>query len=578
MSGTVSRIFHTVRHMTGRQWKYRLYYTARNKLKKRMPKKPDHPLSVFLLPAQYGTNLEIKDTRTADAILQNRIPTVSGMTCHFEGDWDLKGENYRLVSFRLNSFRWLLDLSDAYKATGERKYIEKGLELIRSWQDQCGAVILGDKWNAYVIAERIVNWIAFCSVYDPEQIESYAAWIYSQAEELKDSIEFQLGANHLLSEAKALLFAGIFLNQEEYCRFGKKVLLEEAKTQFLPDGGHYERSVSYHVESLQQYFEAYALLRLVKDEDAGKIADLMKEPYRFLNGMIGVNGRIPLFNDSAYDYPFFDAADFLSTAALVYGEMPPNGREGNYCRRWAWTEPSGQTMEWTRRSWYPNSGYMHYRFAVQGRKYSFFMDAADLGPDENPAHAHADALSILLYDEDQDIFVDSGVFTYQPGEKRSASRATKAHNTVEVDGTDSAETWGAFRVARRGHTHVLDVRESGGLYIKASYDGYKTLLKDPVEHIREVSIHGGCIELMDTLVSKELHSAVSRLHLSPGCTVEMTNPNTCLVNGQITITSDTEIVLVPCEVAGMFGIKEKAQCIELAFRGRRVLKTKIRIE
>lgn len=572
------KIWNTVKYMKLRQWKYRLFYTVRNTIKKRVPKVIKHSCSVFLLPTYYSVNIKNRDIILAEGILKNKIPTVSGKNVDFSGDWDLKGEQYRLVCFKLNSFRWLINLSDAYKTTGDDKYIKKGTELIKDWYFKCGHSISGDKWNAYVIAERIENWIAFCSEYDAENVKQYANWIYPQANELRNSIEFQLGANHILSEAKALVFAGRFLNDDALYRFGKKILVDEAKTQFLQDGGHYERSVSYHIESLQQYFEAYAVMRIGQDSDAGDIAKLMIEPYRYLNGIIGVNGKIPLFNDSAYDYPFFDAADFLSTAEILYGYYPPNAKKGSYYKRWSWVGNGNYIIEWNFKTRYENTGYIHYQFGVGENKYSFYMDTADCGPDENLGHAHADALSILLSSDCEEILVDSGVFTYVPGDERNYCRSTKAHNTVEVDGKNSAEIWSAFRVAKRGHTKVIEFDEADGLWIKASHDGYKKILKDSVEHIREVSIHDGRIEVFDKLLSKDKHIAVSRFHIGSDCTVDKIDNNTCIINNHIRISNENELNLVDCEVAGMFGIRQRTKCIEIDFKGKKSNKTTISIE
>lgn len=576
MLDRVSKVWNTVRYMTPRQWKYRLYYTARNRLKKRTPRKLEQPNKPLLLPAYYAPELTSTDTHVAEGVLQNEIPTISRLTVKFEGDWDLKGEEYRLVCFKLNSFRWLIDLSDAYKATRDIKYIEKGFELIKNWWEKCGSIISGDKWNAYVIAERIENWIAFCSEYDAENIDRYAEWIYPQALELKDSIEFQLGANHLLSEAKALVWAGAFLKNDELYRLGKKVLLDEFKTQFLSDGGHYERSVSYHVESLQQYFETYAILMLCGDSDADKFAEVMEEPYRYLNGMIGVNGKIPLFNDAAYDYPLFDAADFLATAEIIYGSFPPGGRKGDYYNRWSWVGRSVEKITWEAKTRYESTGYIHYRFNVADKAYSFFMDVANCGPDENLGHAHGDALSVMLNSEDKEILVDSGVFTYKAGSERNECRATKAHNTVEIDGKNSAEIWSAFRVAQRGHTKVLGYKEDG-LWVIATHDGYKKILKDPVEHIREVTLKDGCIEISDTLQSKKAHAAVSRFHIGPDCIARLDGRNRCIIDDHIYIESESDMQLVQCYVAKMFGIKQQTKRIEIDFKGNENLKTTITI-
>lgn len=567
MLNKVSRVWNTVRFMTPRQWKYRLYYTARNKIRKRVPKQAGQSLVPILLPTFYAPNIGNTDTTVADGILKNEIPTVSGRTVLFSGDWDLTGEDYRLVCFRLNSFRWLLELSDAYKATGNRAYIDKGLALIRNWQESCGHRIGGDKWNAYVIAERITNWIGFCSEYAPDDIVEYARMIEPQAQELKDSLEYQLGANHLLSEAKALVYAGAFLQDGDLYKTGKELLIAEAKEQFLQDGGHYEQSVSYHVEALQQYFEAYALMRIVNDPDSDKFADLMRKPYCFLNDIIGVNGKIPLFNDAAYDYPFYDAADFLATASYIYESEPPKGRKGCYYSRWSWLGTGSREITWTGRTINEGTGLVHYQFDQNKKQYSFYMDCGNNGPDYNLGHTHADALSVLLCSEDKEILVDSGVFTYQPGSERNACRSTAAHNTVEVDGQSSAEVWSAFRVAKRGHTYISDLTYGDELRVTASHDGYEKILLSPVRHTRKVEVRDGKITIRDSLHSKSEHNAISRYHIGSNCEVEQTGARTCRIDGHIIVNSDSDMIIRDCIIATRFGMPEKAKCLEIAFQG-----------
>ena len=532
----------------------------------------------FPLPTYYSVDIRNKNAiEVADGICEGIIPSVSGRIINFTGDWDLKSEEYRLVTFKLNSFRWLLDLSDAYKLSRKKKYIDKGFEYIKDWQGECGALISGDKWNAYVIAERITNWIGFVSEYGNEkQRTEMAGWIYSQARELRDSIEYQLGANHLLSEAKALVYAGLFLKIDELYEYGKKVLYEEAKEQFFTDGGHYEQSVSYHVEALQQFFEAYAVLKQRGDD--GSIASLVSEPYQFLNGMIGVNGKIPLFNDSAYDYPFYDAADFLSTAMYIYGSLPPNGRVGEYSKRWEWLGNGNQQIDWKTKILYEITGFVHYIFEIDGKRYSFFMDCGNNGPDYNLGHAHADALSVLLYTENKEILVDSGVFTYQPGDGRNECRGTKAHNTVEVDEMDNAEVWAAFRVAKRGHTELIESCFDDGLKIRASYDGYVKRLPDSVIHTREVEIKDKRIVIQDLLEYENKHRTVSRFHVSPRCSIIKIDSNTCEIDGNITVQAEMPIRIVDCKVAGFFGKQEEATCIEIDFSGKSCLKTVFSIE
>lgn len=566
-----TKVLNTVRYMTPRQWRYRLYYMIRNKIQKRKPKALEREIEPFLLSASFETDFYDRDAVViADGICNGNIPTISGIVKRFTGDWNLGDEEYRLVCFKLNSFYWLSCLSDAYKATGDKKYIDIGFGFIRDWNESNGFTVSGDKWNAYVIAERITNWIGFCSKYAKDDIKQYIPWIYAQVQELKVSIEYQLGANHLLSEAKALLLAGVFLRDDGLCKRGKRLLIDEAREQFLPDGGHYERSVSYHVEALQQYFESYAVLKAVGDSDARMFAELMKEPYKFLDGMIGVNGKIPLFNDAAYDYPFFDAADFLSTADLIYSDSPPKGRRGSYYNRWSWVKNESYEIDWDRKVRYENTGFIHYQFDFGGRKYSLFIDCGDSGPDYNLGHTHADALSVLLYSDNKEILTDSGVFTYRLGEARNACRSTRAHNTVEVDGENSAEVWSAFRVAKRGHTKVTECVWENGLKVKASHDGYTKCLGERADHNREVVVDSkaGVIAIADRLDTDRPHKAVSRYHIGRECSIEQIDGHTCRIDKYIQIKSDASIRIVECMIADMFGIPEKSKCIEIEFKER----------
>lgn len=566
MSNNISLCFNTVRYMTFRQWKYRVYYSLRNRCVKRIPKKSIGKLSPLRIPLQYKNNVyNYKSIDIADRILEGIIPTINGKTVAFNGDWDLINEKYRMVSFKLNSFRWLLDLSDTYKITQDPKYINCGIDLIKNWNEHCGLYISGDKWNAYVIAERITHWIGFVSEYcDEVLLEQIAEWVFSQAMELKSSIEFQLGANHLLSEAKSLIIAGTFLKNDKLYEFGKRILLEECKEQFLPDGGHYERSVSYHIESLQQLFESYVVMRIKDDSDADTLISIMKDPYSFLNGMISVNNRIPLFNDSAYDYPFYDASDFLYSASLLYSPLPPKGNTGYYSKRWSLLEGGSFNATWESRKLYENTGFVHYSFEVEGKRYSFYMDCGNNGPDYNLGHAHADALSILLFSENKDILVDSGVFTYKPGVERNNCRSTKAHNTVEVDGENSAEVWSAFRVARRGYTSIDDYSLANGMRIVASHNGYSKVLNESVIHKREVVIQDSILEIKDFLISQKSHNSVSRFHISPDCQIDLINEHICKVDG-ILIQSEGVIKIVDCSIARLFGVLEKTKCIEIEF-------------
>ncbi len=543
----------TVKYMTPRQWRYRLWYALRPAVK--ISKAP--PLAPVPIPLGFGPGET--DIPAADGILALEFPLVSGYVARFDGevDWDLPQSGYRLQCFRLNSFDFLHTLSDACQAAGDKKYADFGFALMAHWQGCCGKAA-GDKWNAYPTAQRIVNWIGFVSQNLPEQVGKIAPWVYAQAKVLSQSVEYHLGANHLLTEGKALLYAGFFLQDKAFARQGIAVLEKEYPTQFLPDGGHYEGSLSYHIESLQQYFESAMLLEYMSIPGWDfwvEEQQVLQKNYQYLSGMLGAKGTIPLYNDSAFDY-CVEAKDFLATSGLIFETPAPGAAAGPYTRRWAKiAEPLPVTWQTPATRYYKDTGLFVDHFGP----HSFYLRCGNLGPDSNLGHAHADQLSLLWQTKDGEIFADSGVFTYQKGQPRNNCRATAAHNTVEIDGTSSAEVWAAFRTARRGHGKVIACKGSA---ITARHNGYAKILGDGLVHQRTYVRKDSTVTIVDELsAKKKSHTAVLRYHLAPNCQAERLDDHRVRLAGKYILECSQAVTLEHCQVAGNFGIPEESLCV-----------------
>jgi uncharacterized heparinase superfamily protein len=146
--------------------------------------------------------------------------------------------------------------------------------------------------------------------------------------------------------------------------------------------------------------------------------------------------------------------------------------------------------------------------------WALIMDVGAVGASEQPAHAHADSLSVEVSYARQRLFVNSGVSTYAAGSDRAYERGTAAHNCVEVAGIDSSEVWSSFRVARRAHVRVdaCELARTSGR-VSASHDGYARLRGRPIVR-REVRLSNEELAISDSL-SGGVNSAVSRLHLHP---------------------------------------------------------------
>jgi len=360
----------------------------------------------------------------------------------------------------------------------------------------------GVGWEPYPTALRVVNWIKWAfggRALPPECLRSLAV----QARWLMRRLEFHLLGNHLLAQAKALIFAGLFFQGEEAEKWlfrGVNIWREQLREQVLLDGGHFERSPMYHSIVLEDLMDLYNLLQAFDANAAawGKLIDSLRSRSIsmrcWLSSMCHPDREIAFFNDAA-----------MGVAAS------PVELEG-YARRLglpALGSSRGGIVH------LEESGYL--RWSADGAV--AILDVAPLGPDYLPGHAHADTLSFELSVADQRVLVNSGTSCYGCTQERLRQRGTAAHNSVVVDETDSSEVWSGFRVARRAKPLGLKVEEGPqGPRITCAHDGYRRL-PGRVIHQRDWIFSGRSLFVEDRVRGAH-RKAEAWFHFHPDCTVE----------------------------------------------------------
>jgi uncharacterized heparinase superfamily protein len=357
-------------------------------------------------------------------------------------------------------------------------------ELIERWigENLPGS---GPGWEPYPLSRRIVNWIKWLlegGRLTPAMRRSLA----TQADWLARRLEFHLLANHLFANAKALTFAGCFFEQDGWLRTGLKQLEREIPEQILADGGHFERSPMYHGLILEDMLDLVNLGRAYP----GLLPDWSPVAARMLGWlarMLHPDGEIPFFNDAAF------------------GVAPEPRLLFDYAARLGITPARVE---------FGASGYIR----LENDTTVVLFDAAPIGPDYQPGHAHADTLSFELSHRGQRLLVNSGISTYERGPERQRQRGTAAHNTVRVDGRDQSEVWAAFRVARRARP--LDVRTDHRSWAEAAHDGYHRL-KPPVTHRRRLVLEADRVLLTDMLEGRGEHAIEMFFHFYPGTWTEI---------------------------------------------------------
>ncbi|MGE5206734.1 MAG: heparinase II/III family protein [Chlamydiota bacterium] len=339
----------------------------------------------------------------------------------------------------------------------------------------------GAGWEPYPLSLRMVNWIKWILSAEPPSPRLLEKSLAAQASYLSRHVERHLLANHIFMNGTALAFAGTFFRHEGWLRQGLEILKAEIPEQVLADGGHFERSPMYHSLVLE------ALLDLLNLRAAypGLLPDWSAVTSRmlaWLRNMTHPDGQIAFFNDAAWDVApppclLFDYASRLSVPAS-------DVRLGK-------------------------SGYIR----LENAGSVVLFDAAALGPDYQPGHAHADTLSFELSHRGRRILVNSGISTYEKGPQRASERGTAAHNTLRIDGLDSSEVWAAFRVARRAYPCA--VKTAADNIAEAAHTGY-TRLRPPVVHRRRLELGPQCLQVTDFIEGTGTHLVEIFFHLQPG--------------------------------------------------------------
>ena len=156
---------------------------------------------------------------------------------------------------------------------------------------------------------------------------------------------------------------------------------------------------------------------------------------------------------------------------------------------------------------------------MQTENITLICDVGRVGPDHIPGHAHADTLSFELSFKSKRIFVNSGTSQYGFGSERLRQRSTAAHNTVVINGENSSEVWGGFRVARRAYPmNVRMAIEDDISVLTAAHSGYHRLVGSPT-HKRTWSLQESTLTVED-FIDGQYESSRAYYHCHPEINVE----------------------------------------------------------
>jgi hypothetical protein len=342
---------------------------------------------------------------------------------------------------------------------------ESSLQWIEEWRSA------HSKWNAvewhpFPASCRAVN-LVWTALESPE-----CAWlpglIAAHADSIYRNQEWRLYANHLFINGKALSIVGRLIEHPDAPKWraaGDAILRQGLREQWLPDGGHFERSVMYHrlmtadLLDLVEAFEASSSW----PEWRELLLEKAEASLRFAHAARLGEDRFPLFNDASLD------------VGPSWGELR------DYAEALGVPCPAGGPQAAT----FPDYGLA----ILRSERWASAFDCGALGPRYQPGHGHADTLTIEAMVDGLPFIVDPGTWSYDIGERRARDRSSAAHNAPVVGGRSSSEVWSSFRVGREARSRWTELTDTAAA---GSHDGFQ-----PLQVSRRVELSGCALRVQD---------------------------------------------------------------------------------
>ena len=397
--------------------------------------------------------------------------------------------------------------------------------------------------DPYPIALRSINWVKFiCRHWEVIEEERRKEWndsLYTQILHLDKRLEYHLLGNHLLEDFYALFIAAIYFEDERLYHKIHQLLIRELDEEILSDGAHYEQSPMYHCILLDRLMDCYNFSsRNICFIGQETVNDRLKRYAQLMLGHLesivyrqgeGGNALIPLLNDSAAGIApsYSELCDYANRLGMDYEAIPLG-----------------------------DCGYRK----MKNARMEAIVDVGNVRASYQPGHTHADTFNFELRLDGKPFVVDTGISTYNKTERRQYERSTQAHNTVTVEGRNSSEVWGGFRVGRRAHVEILEDTASR---IQASHDGYKMV---NCRHTRTFEVTDDVWRISDCVTGKG--TAVAYLHLAPGVSVvKVKNGEVVTSRAKIRFSGASKIEILDERISTTYNVFEDIKKVAVHFSG-----------
>lgn len=304
---------------------------------------------------------------------------------------------------------------------------------------------------------------------------------------------FSSANNHLIGEMVGLAVVAMMFPElpqaPRWERNAVRTLSTHADRLILADGCGAEQSIGYQIATVE-LLQLVAALLMQRDGAAPPVLTAaITRSSAFLAGVVGERDPDPRYGDADQEFAVRLGPEQERTVHEHLGITAALGRARGgtgYLPRTLAEEwyrsmmPAAATLGGTAdevagsspRDFVAGDGGL---VVLRRGKCRITMDVGPLGYPSIAAHGHADALSVTLSDDGEDLIGDPGTGSYyQYPQWRTVMRGTRAHPTVCVDGENQSVIGGPFLWSRHARTRVHGIDIQAGI-VDAEHDGYSRL-------------------------------------------------------------------------------------------------------
>ena len=409
----------------------------------------------------------------------------------------------QLWRFNLHYFEWNRKLLEKKLKTGKWPYDPKFLRLlINDWIDN-NKLGTGDGWHSYTISLRIRSWILFFRICPDLLNQKIIDSLWKQVYWLYLNKEDYIGGNHWLENLIALLVGSLQFEgkkSEEIFEFAFQKLEKELNYQLLKDGGHFERSASYHLLILEGLIELGLILENINGLRPYWLLSSIGKMINWAYSIRLSNGKFPIFNDNPEITSDIDSIINFGVSYLNKKKFTTKGIKSILTEIYRDSYENNFQLKDLNKSKYLtqliDTGWI---IARDNKGLELIIKVGDSCPKYLPAHTHSDLLSFDLFKNGSPLIIETGTSIYGNNKDRYYERSAAAHNVFQlapfegykknkINWIEPIEVWGNFRAARKAKViekscdHDL---KNNIIWIRGSNDAY---CRFGVNYIRNISL------------------------------------------------------------------------------------------